>query len=452
MKHITEFHQKKVLVLGLAKSGVAAATMMHDLGAFVTVNDSKERSDNDEASQLEDRGITVVSGGHPLHLLDGVDLLIKNPGIPYKNVIVKEALTRNIPVWTEVELAYRIADAEMIAITGSNGKTTTTTLVAEMLEKSKRTPLVAGNIGTVVTDVARTATDTDVIVVELSSFQLMGTDAFRPKIAVWLNVFDAHLDYHGTRSEYVEAKARIMKNLTEEETLVYNADDETVVDAASHTHANLVPFSTKKIVKEGAYLDQGAIYFQEEYIIELEEVVLPGAHNVENMLASIAAVKLAGGTNEQIRHVLSTFKGVKHRLQFVGEWKNRLIYNDSKATNILATKAALSAFTKPVVLIAGGLDRGNEFDEILPDFSHVQVLVAYGQTKEKLVRLGGKAGVTVIEADDVKDATKKAIVASRAGQVILLSPACASWDQYRSFEERGDAFLETVQLMINKDQ
>lgn len=236
-----------------------------------------------------------------------------------------------------------------------------------------------------------------------------------------------------------------MQNLSKDETLVYNADDVTVAEAAKHTDAKLVSFSTKEKVTNGAYLDQGKIYFQEEVIIELNEVVLPGAHNVENMLAAVAAVKLAGGTNKQIQHVLKTFKGVKHRLQFVGEWQNRLIYNDSKATNILATKAALSAFTKPIVLIAGGLDRGNEFDELLPDFSHVEVLVAFGQTREKLVSLGEKAGVTIIEADNVEDATKKALAGSTEGQVILLSPACASWDQYRSFEVRGDAFLETVQ-------
>lgn len=358
---------------------------------------------------------------------------------------MKEATSRGIPVWTEVELAYRISEAEMIAITGSNGKTTTTTLIVEMLENSKRKPLVAGNIGTVATDVAKVAKANDVIVVELSSFQLMGTEAFRPKIAVWLNIFDAHLDYHGTRDDYVAAKAKIMQNLSKDETLVYNADDVTVAEAAKHTDAKLVPFSTKVKVTNGAYLDQGKVYFQEEVIIELNEVVLPGAHNVENMLAAVAAVKLAGGTNKQIQHVLKTFKGVKHRLQFVGEWQNRLIYNDSKATNILATKAALSAFTKPIVLIAGGLDRGNEFDELLPDFSHVEVLVAFGQTREKLVSLGEKAGVTIIEADNVEDATKKALAGSTEGQVILLSPACASWDQYRSFEVRGDAFLETVQ-------
>ncbi|GAF16474.1 LOW QUALITY PROTEIN: UDP-N-acetylmuramoylalanine-D-glutamate ligase [Bacillus sp. JCM 19046] len=445
MKQLTEFHQKKILILGLAKSGVAAATMMHRLGASVTVNDSKERSEMMKRASLKRLGIQVVAGGHPLYLLEEIDLLIKNPGIPYQNVLVKEATSRGIPVWTEVELAYRISEAEMIAITGSNGKTTTTTLIVEMLENSKRKPLVAGNIGTVATDVAKVATANDVIVVELSSFQLMGTEAFRPKIAVWLNIFDAHLDYHGTRDDYVAAKAKIMQNLSKDETLVYNADDVTVAEAAKHTDAKLVSFSTKEKVTNGAYLDQGKIYFQEEVIIELNEVVLPGLHNVENMLAAVAAVKLAGGTNKQIQHVLKTFKGVKHRLQFVGEWQNRLIYNDSKATNILATKAALSAFTKPIVLIAGGLDRGNEFDELLPDFSHVEVLVAFGQTREKLVSLGEKAGVTIIEADNVEDATKKALAGSTEGQVILLSPACASWDQYRSFEVRGDAFLETVQ-------
>lgn len=448
MKQVKELIGKRVLVLGMAKSGAASALLLARLGAEVVINDSKSRADQPQASELEAAGIQVVCGGHPLTVLDGCSLLVKNPGIPYTNVLVKEAEARGIPIWTEIELAYLISEAEIVAITGSNGKTTTTTLVKEMLEHSGRKPLIAGNIGTVASEVAQKAKAEHVIVLEVSSFQLMGTNAFQPKVAVWLNVFDAHLDYHGTREDYIAAKARIAANMGPADSLVYNADDPAVVQAIAGTGATLVPFSRITVVEDGAYVKDGTIFFKEEPILALADAVLPGAHNVENMLAATAAARLAGATVEQIRHVLCHFPGVKHRLQYVGSWKDRQFYNDSKATNILATKAALSGFTKPVVLIAGGLDRGNDFDELLASLKHVKAVVAYGETKSKLLALAAKADVQAVAAERVKDAAEKAVALSEPGDVVLLSPACASWDQYRSFEERGDEFLDYVNTII----
>lgn len=448
MKQVKELIGKRVLVLGMAKSGAASALLLARLGAEVVINDSKSRADQPQASELEAAGIQVVCGGHPLTVLDGCSLLVKNPGIPYTNVLVKEAEVRGIPIWTEIELAYLISEAEIVAITGSNGKTTTTTLVKEMLEHSGRKPLIAGNIGTVASEVAQKAKAEHVIVLEVSSFQLMGTNAFQPKVAVWLNVFDAHLDYHGTREDYIAAKARIAANMGPADSLVYNADDPAVVQAIAGTGATLVPFSRITVVEDGAYVKDGTIFFKEEPILALADAVLPGAHNVENMLAATAAARLAGATVEQIRHVLCHFPGVKHRLQYVGSWKDRQFYNDSKATNILATKAALSGFTKPVVLIAGGLDRGNDFDELLASLKHVKAVVAYGETKSKLLALAAKADVQAVAAERVKDAAEKAVALSEPGDVVLLSPACASWDQYRSFEERGDEFLDYVNTII----
>ncbi|GIN11320.1 UDP-N-acetylmuramoylalanine--D-glutamate ligase [Shouchella clausii] len=448
MKQVKELSGKRVLVLGMAKSGAASALLLARLGAEVVINDSKSRAEQPQASELEAAGIQVVCGGHPLTVLDGCSLLVKNPGIPYTNVLVKEAEARGIPIWTEIELAYLISEAEIVAITGSNGKTTTTTLVKEMLEHSGRKPLIAGNIGTVASEVAQKAKAEHVIVLEVSSFQLMGTNAFQPKVAVWLNVFDAHLDYHGTREDYIAAKARIAANMGPTDCLVYNADDPAVVQAIAGTGATLVPFSRINVVEDGAYVRDGTIFFKEEPILALADAVLPGAHNVENMLAATAAARLAGATVEQIRHVLCHFPGVKHRLQYVGSWEERQFYNDSKATNILATKAALSGFAKPVVLIAGGLDRGNDFDELLVSLKHVKAVVAYGETKSKLLALAAKANVQGIAAERVKDAAEKAVSLSKPGDVILLSPACASWDQYRSFEERGDEFLDYVNTII----
>ncbi|WP_059104700.1 UDP-N-acetylmuramoyl-L-alanine--D-glutamate ligase [Shouchella shacheensis] len=450
MKQITSYKDKHVLVIGMAKSGAACAKLLMQLGAVVTINDAKERDENPQADELEALGAIVVCGAHPLELLEGVDAVIKNPGIPYHNALVAEAVSRGISVVTEIELASLVSEADLLAITGSNGKTTTTTLVHEMLQGSERTPLIAGNIGTVACEVAAQATEDDVIVLEVSSFQLLGTERFQPKVAVWLNVFDAHLDYHGDKESYIAAKSRICANMSEDDYLVYNADDEHVTQAIFACKAKRVPFSVKSVCKNGAYIENNQLRFAEEAILPLEEVVLPGFHNLENVLAAVATAKLAGAKNKQICHVLKTFPGVKHRLQFVKRWEGRLFYNDSKATNMLATEAALSSFEKPVVLLAGGLDRGNEFDELIPYLKHVKALVTFGETKKKLARVAKEAGVNVIQyAERVEDAVTVAVEESEEGDVLLLSPACASWDQYRTFEERGDAFISAIEQLTD---
>ncbi|OLS37384.1 UDP-N-acetylmuramoyl-L-alanine--D-glutamate ligase [Alkalihalophilus pseudofirmus] len=446
MKNTEMYRGKNVLVLGLAKSGEAAALLLHELGAKVIVNDAKSYDENDQAKALEKKGIKVVCGEHPLSLLDQeLECVVKNPGIPYHNPIVKEAVRRNIPVITEVELTSALSEADMIAITGSNGKTTTTTLIHEMLKKSAKNPLIAGNIGTVSCDVVKGAASDDVIVLEASSFQLLGTENFHPKASVLLNLFDAHLDYHGTKEEYVAAKSKITANQTEDDIFVYNLDDPLVCQVAEKSKAAKLPFSTKEVVSEGVYVNQGSIYFKDQLIIALSEVVLPGSHNVENILAAVGAAMTMGAKVTQIQHVLKTFSGVEHRLQFVKKINDRLFYNDSKATNILAAKKALEAFSQPVILLAGGLDRGNEFDELASSLSNVKALVAFGETKEKLARTAKGAGIAEVEyADRVKDAVECAYRLSEEGDVILLSPACASWDQYKTFEERGNEFVAAV--------
>ncbi|MED4125421.1 UDP-N-acetylmuramoyl-L-alanine--D-glutamate ligase [Halalkalibacterium halodurans] len=446
MKHTEQFHQKHILVLGLAKSGEAAARLLHDLGAIVTVNDQKPLADNPQAQKLQKEGVHVVCGEHPISLLDGKELVVKNPGIRYDNPIVEEAIKRGISVVTEVELASKVSEAEIVAITGSNGKTTTTSLVVEMLKGSAREPKVAGNIGVVASDVAREATADDVIVMEVSSFQLMGTSHFRPKVAILLNIFDAHLDYHGSKENYVAAKKKIVENMKEEDYFVYNADDPLVSKVAAETKATPIPFSRSTVVKSGAYVDGETYMFRGEKIVEKGDVVLPGDHNVDNVLAAMSAALLMGATKEQIHHVLSTFSGVEHRLQFVGTAFERKWYNDSKATNILSTTAAIQSFTDPIVLLAGGLDRGNSFDDLIPALQKVKAVVLFGETKHKLAQAAMEAGVeTIVEAERVEDAVRKALDVSANGDVILLSPACASWDQYRTFEERGEAFVTSIE-------
>ncbi|WP_394232611.1 UDP-N-acetylmuramoyl-L-alanine--D-glutamate ligase [Niallia oryzisoli] len=446
MKTINLYTHKKILVLGLAKSGVGAALLLHKLGAFVTVNDYKPLSENPEAQGLLEQGIKVICGEHPIELLDeGFELIVKNPGIPYHNPMIEGALERGIPIITEVELAYQISEAPFIAITGTNGKTTTTTLVYEILKAGEKYPLIAGNIGTVASEVAQSAEVHNQIVIELSSFQLMGTPSFRPRIAILTNLYDAHLDYHGTRIEYVKAKANITKNQTSDDFFIVNAEQEDVMNIARSSKAQIVPFSPVRELSTGAFIKDGWVIFNGEQIMKQEDIRLPGAHNLENILSAVAAAKLSGVKNEAIYQVLNTFTGVKHRLQYIAEVEGRMFYNDSKATNILATKNALAAFNKPIILLAGGLDRGNEFDELVPSFNNVKAIITFGQTAEKMENAAKKAGIKIIQrVDNVGKAVPLAYQLSGPGDVVLLSPACASWDQYKTFEVRGDIFIEAV--------
>ncbi|MCD7033893.1 UDP-N-acetylmuramoyl-L-alanine--D-glutamate ligase [Metabacillus sp. GX 13764] len=446
MKQTDRFKEKNILVLGLAKSGLAAAKLLHSLGADVLVNDQKPYEENEAAQELNSLGIKCICGSHPLHLIDEkTDFVVKNPGIPYSNPLLQKALELTVPILTEVELAYLISEAPIIGITGSNGKTTTTTLVHEMLNADGQKALIAGNIGTVACEVAQTADSDSVIVMELSSFQLLGTNEFKPKIAMVLNLFDAHLDYHGTREEYAKAKGRIYQNQSEGDYSVINLDDKEASRLAQNSKADKVFFSVRKKLDKGACLHEGKILFNGEIIMQADEIVLPGKHNLENILAAVAAVKLHGCSNEAIRKVLTEFKGVRHRLQFIDTIDGRKFYNDSKATNILATSKALQAFTQPVILLAGGLDRGNEFDELKPFFRNVKALIAFGQTAPKLERTAKEAGIALIQlTDNVETAAAAAFEVSEKGDVILLSPACASWDQYKTFEQRGDMFEAAV--------
>ena len=442
MKNIANFANKKVLVLGLAKSGESAARLLDKLGAIVTVNDGKTFEENPAAQSLLEEGIKVVTGGHPLELLDeDFELMVKNPGIPYDNDMVVRALEKKIPVITEVELAYLISEAPIIGITGSNGKTTTTTMIAQVLTAGGQNGLLSGNIGFPASQVAQTASGKDTLVMELSSFQLMGIEAFHPQIAVITNLMPTHLDYHGSFEEYAAAKWNIQKNMTADDYLVLNFNQDWTKEMASQTQATVVPFSTTEKV-DGAYLEGDVLTFRGEAIMQAAEIGVPGSHNVENALATIAVAKLRGIDNQTIKEVLSAFGGVKHRLQYVGRVNEVAFYNDSKSTNILATQKALSGFdNSKVILIAGGLDRGNEFDELVTDLKGLKKMVILGQSAARVKRAADQAGVSYLDATDVRDAAHKAFDQAEPGDIVLLSPANASWDMYSNFEVRGDEFL-----------
>ena len=445
------FEHKRVLVIGLAKSGVAVAKLLLHQGAMVTVNDRIPLEENPDAKSLIEEGIRVLAGSHPVDLLEEhFDFVVKNPGIPYHNCMVEAAMKKGIPVYTEIEIAYQLLEGLIIGITGSNGKTTTTTLASLMLKESfpERQVFAAGNIGIPLSQLAEQSTKEDIYVSELSSFQLMGIDQFKPKIACIVNIFSAHLDYHGTREEYIEAKLQLTKNQTEDDYLVYNADyPELMTLIKGHTEATLVPFSRKTVLDFGACVEGDSICFNGEKVIPVSTIQVPGTQNVENVLAAVAIAKLAGATNEGIQKAVQNFHGVKHRTQFVKEVNKRRFYNDSKATNIIATQTALRSFTnQSVILIAGGLDRGNGFDELVPDLTSVSGIVLYGETKEKLQEAAKVAGVPVIEVvNTLEEATKKAYEISKEEDIILLSPACASWDQFKNFEIRGDEFIRVVE-------
>lgn len=449
MKTVTKYRNQKILVLGLARSGISAAQLLHQLGALVTVNDSKELSENPAAQDLLSAGIRVVTGSHPVELLDeDFILVVKNPGIPYTNPILKRAIEKKLPIITEVELAYEIATAKIIGITGTNGKTTTTTMIGQILNNglSSGKALLAGNIGAPVSTEAQHAGESDYLVTELSSFQLMGTMEFKPEIAVITNLYEAHLDYHGTREEYVAAKWRLQANMVADDYLVLNGNQQELRELAETTQAAVIFFSTTAVLEEGAYVAKGTIYYNGEAVMPTSDLGVPGGHNLENALAAVIVAKLCGVASEVIASSLKQFTGVEHRTEFVAKINGCNYYNDSKATNILATEKALSGFdTSKVVLLAGGLDRGNDFEELEPSLVGLKAVILFGESREKLKIAAINAGVgNILLVETVTEAVAGSLTYSREGDSVLLSPACASWDQFKNFEVRGQTFKEAV--------
>ncbi len=445
MNELISFPYKHILVLGLAKSGTAAAYLLLHNGKKVRINDGNDSMNEADQKRFSEMGAEIVLGSHPLSVLEGIDLIVKNPGIRYDHTIISEAVKRHIPVVTEVELAANIAQDSMIGITGSNGKTTTTTLITQMFEADEKPVQVAGNIGVVASEVAGKLATDETMVVELSSFQLLGTEHFKPHVAVLLNLFPAHLDYHGSMDAYMEAKKNIFLRQTSEDVLIYNSDQPLVEEAIQQAKSHRIPFSTTKQNIDGGWVDDTWVYFKREKIIKIEDIALVGEHNIENILAAICAVKQKGVSNAAIISVLTTFMGVKHRLQFVKTVNGRKFYNDSKATNMLATEKALSSFEKPTILLAGGLDRGDDYDSLIPSLKNVCALVTFGETSEKLQETGKKAKIKhMYQVDTMEDAVKTAYNVSKEDDIVLLSPACASWDQYATFEVRGDMFTNAV--------
>jgi len=449
------YRGKKILVLGLARSGYSVAMLLRELGANVTVNDHSPKDKCYAISELENVGIDVICGEHSLSLLDSeTSLLVKNPGIPYENPLVQKAIQLGIPVITEIEIASQISTAPIIGITGSNGKTTTTTLIGEMLKAAEKKPVVAGNIGIALSQVAKDVKQDEVIVAELSSFQLKGTKKFHPHIAILLNIYPAHLDYHHNMDDYVKAKMNIFKNQTANDFAIINANCQICLEKVNTINSEKYFFSVKEEVEKGIYLANNSLILKDNNslteIITVNEILLKGLHNLENIMAATLAAYLYQVPLDIIQSVLKSFKGVEHRLEYVGNFRGVEYYNDSKATNPEATKIALNSFEQPVILLAGGLDRGITFDELVEPFRNkVKILITYGQAKEKLKIAGIKAGLPqIFSVNNVTEAVELAASLAQEKTVVLLSPACASWDIYSSFEERGRIFKQTVHKLI----
>lgn len=443
-----ELNGKRALVVGLGKSGVASALFMKAQGARVTVSDTKSGDElRNEIPVLLDHGITVETGGHGDRTFRGQDLIVVSPGVPVDAPPLVQARSLGETVIGEIELAARFLPGPVIAITGSNGKTTTTTLAGEIIAAAGFPVLVGGNIGTPAISLAERAKSDTVIVLEVSSFQLETIQTFRPKVAVVLNVTPDHLDRHRTFEIYVDAKARIFENQRESDFAVLNADDLTCVAMAKRTKAQIFWFSRQKEVDHGAWVRDGNILFRDgagqREILQVSEIPLKGAHNLENVLAAVCAGALMGCAPDKIRQAVHDFKAVEHRLEFVATIGGVDYYNDSKATNVDATIKAIESFPANIHLIVGGKDKGSDYtvlnDLIRQRVKRIYTIGAAAAKIESQVK-----GAEVVHAETLENAIRKASALAKSGDVVLLAPACASFDQFKSYEHRGKVFKEIV--------
>ena len=446
-----DLHGKRVLVVGLGKSGVASALFLKAHGARVTVSDTKTGDElHSEIPVLLDHGITVETGGHGERTFRGQDLIVVSPGIPLDAPALVQARALGGSVIGEMELAARFLRGPIVAITGSNGKTTTTTLTGEIMTAGGFSALVGGNIGTPAIALAERATPESVIVLEVSSFQLETIHSFRPKVAVILNVTPDHLDRHRTFEAYVDAKARILENQQSADLAVLNAADPTCVAMAARTKAQVFWFSRQKEVQQGAWVLDGNILFrdgaQQREIMLVSEIPLKGAHNLENVLAAVCAGALMGCAPEKIRQAVREFKAVEHRLEYVATIRGVDYYNDSKATNVDATIKALESFPANIHLILGGKDKGSDYT-VLNDLLRQRVKRVYtiGAAAAKIE--SQIKGPEIVHAETLENAIRKANSVAQSGDVVLLAPACASFDQFKSYEHRGKVFKEIVRSL-----
>jgi UDP-N-acetylmuramoylalanine--D-glutamate ligase len=444
-----DLQNKRVLVVGLGKSGVASALFLKERGARVTVSDTKSPDQlRDEIPVLLDHGIAVETGGHGERTFRGQDLIVVSPGVPVDAPPLVQARAAGEPVIGEIELAAQHLPGPIVAITGSNGKTTTTTLAGEILTAGGLPTLVGGNIGTPAISLVAQAKSGTVVVLEVSSFQLETIETFRPKVAVILNITPDHLDRHRTFQAYVDAKARIFENQQGSDFAVLNEDDPTCVTLAGRGKASVFWFNRKKEVRQGAWVREGQIVFRDaagqREVMLVSEIPLKGAHNVENVLAAVCTGMLMGCKPEQIQTAIRNFKAVEHRLEYVATIKGVEYYDDSKATNVDATIKALESFPANIHLILGGKDKGSDYT-VLNDLLRARVKRVYtiGAAAEK-IESQVKGAAEIVHAETLDNAIRRAHAVAQPGDIVLLAPACASFDQFQSYNHRGRVFKEAV--------
>lgn len=440
------FENKKIVVLGLARSGIAASKFLRKRGCDVIVNDRVSSYDEDVLNELKSLGIKVVLGSHPDDLIDSsVDYLIKNPGVPIDHKYVLKCNSLGIPVINEAEMAYRCIpkdkNIKILAITGSNGKTTTTTLCYEFLKKDNKKVILAGNIGYPLCSFVDSLEEDTIIVMEVSCQQLENFDEFRPDVAIMTNITEAHIDFMKTFDHYKYVKSKLLKNQSSSDVAILNKESKELLDCTKDAKSNKKYFSSSSVI-DGAYLLDDSIYYYDEKIISISDLKLRGVHNYENIMAAIMGVKEFGCNSSSIVSVLKEFTGVAHRLEFVCNKNGRIFYNDTEATNIKCTQIALSSFTEPTIILLGGLERGQNFYDLKPYMSNVKAIVAMGECENRVKEFGDSLGIPTYLCNYIDNATRKAYEISSSGDVILLSPGSASWDQFKQCEDRGDLFKE----------
>jgi len=446
-----ELRKMRVLAIGLARTGVATALFCAKHNAIVTATDARPESElGDAPAKLREAGVTLELGGHIEKTYLAQDLIVPSPGVPADDPLLLKARSKGITIWSEIELAYRFMEGELIGITGSNGKTTTTTLVHHILIAAGKNALLAGNVGTPLIAYVEQMKAGTVSVVELSSFQLELTDKFRPNIAVFLNLTPDHLDRHKTMESYTAAKAHIFAKQTELDAAVLNADDAPTVALAPRKPQRFW-FSRKKAVDQGACVRGEDIVFvhrgKEEFVMKVAEIPLPGVHNVENVLAAAMAARLADVDAATIGQSVRNFAGVEHRLEFVADVRGVRYYNDSKATNVDATLKALDAFPGRILIILGGKDKGSDYTVLQTPLREKAVLALLIGAAADKIESQIVGSVAIERAGTLQQAVETASQAAKPGDLVLLAPACASFDQFQSYEHRGRVFKELVRKL-----
>lgn len=450
------FENKKILILGFARSGYEAAKFLIQRDNEVILNDSKseEVQDSTKVEELREMGVTLIFGSHPDDLLDeSFDYLIKNPGVPIDHKYVLKAQELGIEVINEAEMAYRLLPegVKLVGITGTNGKTTTTTLTYNILKEALGNKVIlAGNIGYPLCSFLNDLNSDNIIVMEVSCQQLENMSKFKPNVAVMTNLSPAHIDFLKSYENYKNVKAKIFKNQTTEDVAILNIENADVMNVTKDISSTIKYFSSDNIIN-GSYLKDNNIYYYDEIIMSCGDVRIAGKHNLENCMAAIMVAKEFDVSNDVIKSVISSFRGVEHRLEYVDTVNDVMFYNDTEATNIKCSQIALSSFSKPIVLILGGLERGQDFNELTPYMKNVFHIIAIGQCRDRVLEYGKSLGIPTYSYEHLTDGFDKCVEVARPGGIILLSPASASWDQYKECEVRGAEFKKKVEELKNED-